>query len=124
MTVIPAEIVLFLRRALYARFARTAGDIDSECSLASPSDMTGPLAEFDRTRALLNAIGWNKKPPQQDDVALDLAVHGPTLIDALEYDRDMSDWLSHQEATESPEGRKRAAANAATIECFLSDLDT
>jgi hypothetical protein len=123
MTVIPAEIVLSLRGALYVRMAQAAGDIDTECSLASPGDLIGPLERFDRTRALLDAIGWDKKPPQQPDVELDLAVHGPALIDALEYDRDMSDWLSHQEATESPEGRKRAAANAAMIERFLGEMD-
>jgi hypothetical protein len=35
----------------------------------------------------------------------------------------MSEWLANQNTTESAEGRKRAAANAAMIERFLTELD-
>jgi hypothetical protein len=122
-TTIPADVVLILRGALYVGLARAAGDIGDECSLESPGDMIDVLAQFDRIRALLDAIGWEKKPQQQPDVELDRTVHGQALIETLEDDRESWDWLSYQETTESPEGRERAAANAAVIERFLGELD-
>jgi hypothetical protein len=51
------------------------------------------------------------------EVALDRA-----MIDALEADMDLFEWLAEQDRTETPEGRRRAAAKAKTIECFLASV--
>jgi hypothetical protein len=42
------------------------------------------------------------------------------MVEALEDDADLWDWLSHQEKTESAEGRQQARAKAGTIERFLA----
>lgn len=118
-TRIPADVGLLLRGGLYVGIARVTADISDECSLEDPGDLAGLLVHFDRTRALLDHIGWEKKPQQHHDLEVDDA-HRQALIETLEEDRESWDWLSHQETTESAEGRKRAAAKAKTIKRFLA----
>ncbi len=120
MIVVPADVGVDLRGALYVGLARVAGDINDECSLAEPGDLPSVLAQFDRIRGLLDHIGWDKKQ-QPHDLQVDV-VHRQLLIETLADDQEGLEWLSRQEATESPEGRKRAAARAATIGCFLAEL--
>lgn len=120
-TRIPADVGLFLRGALYVGLARVTADISDQCSLEDPGDVAGLLACFDRIRGLLDHIGWEKKPQQLHDLEVDDA-HRQALVETLEEDRESWDWLSHQEATETVDGRKRAAARAERIKHFLARI--
>jgi hypothetical protein len=116
-TIIPAQVVVLLRGALYADLRRACEDMPAGMPESHKrSGWAGVLARLDGARGALDVIGWEAPAEQQDMTAtLDTA-----MIEALEDDADLWDWLSHQEKTESAEGRQQARAKADTIERFLA----
>ncbi len=57
--------------------------------------------------------------PTPQDVEVTL---GATMIDALEAEIDLWEWLAEQDRTETAEGRRRAATNATTVKRFLVSI--
>jgi hypothetical protein len=119
MTRIPADVVVLLRGALYTDLARACEDAPGGMPEAhTHAGWADVLARLDGRRKALDVIGWDVAAPEQDmEVELDAA-----MIDALEFDMDLMEWLAEQERTESPEGRAQAAAKAKTIERFLASI--
>ena len=79
---------------------------------------TDVLARIDGAHKALDVIDWDTPTRQQDvEVELDRA-----MIDALEADIDLWEWLAEQDKTETPEGRARAAAKANTSKRFLASV--
>lgn len=119
MTRIPADVVVLLRGALYTELARACEDAPGVMPEAhTRSGWADVLARIDGARGALDVLGWDEPARQQGvEVALDAAI-----IDALEFDMDLFEWLAEQVRTESAEGRARAAAKAKTIECFLASI--
>jgi hypothetical protein len=119
MTRIPADIVVLLRGALYTELGRACEDAPGGMPEAhTHAGWAEVLARIGGARTALDVIGWDAPGRQQDmEVELDRA-----MIDALEADMDLMEWLAEQERTESPEGRARAAAKAKAIERFLASI--
>ncbi|MGA9876450.1 MAG: hypothetical protein WBQ21_11645 [Solirubrobacteraceae bacterium] len=114
---IPAQVVELLRGALYYELTRACEDMpDTMPKTRERAGWADVLARIDGARDALDLIEWDA-PAEQRDVTL---VLDATMIEALEDDADLWDWLSHQEKTESAEGRERARARADTIEQFLA----
>jgi hypothetical protein len=116
-TRIPADVVVLLRGALYTELARASEDAPGTMpETHTRSGWADVLARIDGARNALDVLGWDAPTRQQDmEVELDWA-----MIDALEADIDLWEWLAEQHRTETPEGRKRAAAKANTSKRFLA----
>lgn len=116
-TTVPAGIVVLLRGALYTGLTRACEDAPATMPDAHErGGWVDVLARLDGARGALDAIGWEAPDEQQDmTVALDAV-----MIEALVDDAELWDWLSHQEKTETAEGRERARAKADVIERFLA----
>ncbi len=118
-TTILAQVVVLLRGALYTELTRACEDMpDTMPATHERAGWADVLARLDGARGALDVIGW-EAPAEQQDVTV---VLGTAMIEALEADADLWDWLSHQEKTESAEGRERARAKADTIERFLATV--
>lgn len=118
-TLIPAPVVVLLRGALYSELRRACEDMPAGMPESHErSGWADVLARLDRARGALDMIGW-AAPAQQVDVT---GVLDAAMVKALEDDADLWDWLSHQEKTESVEGRRRARSKADTIERFLATI--
>ena len=119
LTRIPGDVVVLLRGALYAQLRRACED--APCGMPAEHSRSGwadVLEQVEGARAALDVMGWDTPTRQQDvEVGLDRA-----MIDALEADMDLWEWLAEQERTETAEGRRRAAAKAKTIERFLASV--
>ena len=118
---IPGDVVVLLRSALYTWLARAGSDLESACSLEDPGDVAPIVAEFDRTRALLDAIGWDKQ--QADGVEVDLAAHGQTITDALADELEHWQLTATELRTTSEAHRELAGIHAHTVETFLAGLE-
>jgi hypothetical protein len=119
MTLIPADVMELLRGALYTELARACEDAPATVPDAhTRSGWADVFARIDGARKALDVIGWDVADPQQEvQVELDQA-----MVHALDVDMEFWEWLAHQERTETPEGRKRAAAKANTIKRFLASV--
>ena len=119
-TRIPADVAVLLRGALYTELARACEDAPGGMPEAhTRSGWTEVLARIDGARKALDVLGWDAPVRQQGvEVELDAA-----MIDALEFDMDLFEWLAEQVRTESADGRARAAAKAKTIERFLASIE-
>ncbi len=80
-------------------------------TLTVPPLLLRPVAEAARRELESDA--------RQQDVEVELDA---AMIDALEADFDLWEWLAEQERTKTAEGRRRAAAKAKTIERFLASV--
>lgn len=94
---IPARIVRYLREALHSQLGAAAEDIaqaNHEGGRLRPVLYVEPLERFDRTRALLDLIGW-KEEPDEGPAIVNLVGHRPALLVALqaqvETERNMTD---------------------------------
>jgi len=114
---IPAEVVVLLRSVLRVEVARVAEELEPECSLQAPGDLSCLIARFDVFRVALDAIGWANRERQQP-VEIDFALYGQTIVDVLEADLDV--WLSTA-GSGAREVSEREDATAAVIERFLAE---
>jgi ribosome-binding protein aMBF1 (putative translation factor) len=94
MLKVPAAMVGRVRAGLHSVLGEAAQEIDL-ATLESSREVDGELytemlARFDRTRALLDAIGWVETAPVVP-VQLDLGVHRPALLDALDISLGVAD---------------------------------
>jgi CTP synthase (UTP-ammonia lyase) len=116
---IPADVVLMLREALYTELARACEDAPVTMPQAhTHSGWADVLARIDGASKALDVIGWDA-PTRQQDVEVELDA---TMIDALEADIDLWEWLAEQNRTETAKGRRRAATKATTIKRFLASI--
>ncbi len=94
---IPARIVRYLREGLHTQLGMAAEDIgqaNHEGGRLRPILYAEPLERFDRTRALLDVIGW-KDENDEGPAIVNLVGHRLALLSALqaqvETERDMTD---------------------------------
>jgi hypothetical protein len=121
---IPADAVLQLRGALYSEL----GDVAEELASAvrppereASDEWPKLVARFDRTRAVLDVIGWTERDPERD-VEIDLDLHRRVIVDALsdalEGERD----LMLEEGDAAKEQREHAGQRAKVIEAFAASV--
>jgi hypothetical protein len=121
---IPARIVRYLREALHSQLGMAAEDISQashEVGRARPVLCAESMERFDRTRALLDLIGW-KDTTDEGPATINLVGHRQALLTALQAqltaERDMTN--------DDPalEGAKKQIAcarrRAADIEQFVA----
>jgi len=119
---IPAEGVLQLRSAIYQELGSIAEDLAS-VHREPTGEQHGEWAElverFDRTRALLDRIGWRTRDPEHD-IEIDLDKHKATALTAL---HEQLDTERHLMDTHEPRQRERATKNARMTEAVLAMLE-
>jgi hypothetical protein len=93
---IPARIVRYLREALHSQLGMAAEDISEashEVGQERPMLYVEPLERLDRSRALLDLIGW-KDTAEEGPATINLIGHRQMLLRALQAqliaERDMS----------------------------------
>lgn len=95
--VIPGPLVGYVRAGLQWRLAYASQVIAAALIVprgtADPASYTVVLAQHDRSRALLNVIGWEWSASELD-VAVNLYRHGPELVEALRLVLDTETDLS------------------------------
>jgi len=86
MSTIPADIMRELRDALYHQLGAIAEDIASAPRESGElAEWAPPVGRFERTRALLDLIGWEARDPEL--ATLDIDCHRAVIEQALgEYD--------------------------------------
>jgi hypothetical protein len=122
MTNIPAEAVLRLREALYSQLGYIAEELASLARTPGREindEWSEPVARFDRTRALLDQIGWSERDPEQD-VEIDLDRHRQVILAALNDHLSIERYLMSEEGDHAAGQRQRAHARALTIESFMA----
>ncbi|MGD1056313.1 MAG: hypothetical protein ABR992_02770 [Solirubrobacteraceae bacterium] len=120
--VVPGDVVVILRGALFLELAGFAGELESVASTAAHMRDRGwvvPVARFDRARAVLDQLGWESRDPEVD-VVLDMRWYGRTIREALERELDSLRDLAQEDAGAQCEW---AMASAGVIERFLAGLD-
>jgi hypothetical protein len=123
MTTIPAKAVLRLREALYGEL----GDVAEELASVSRrprarqqrDKWAQPVARFDRTRALLDGIGWVQRDPEQD-VEIDLDRHRQAIVEALTAALEGERHLMAERGARAKQQRRNAHARAVRIEAFMT----
>jgi hypothetical protein len=122
MTTIPADAVLRLREALYSQL----GDVAEELASADRrpgreihDEWSTAVARFDRTRALLDEIGWSERDPEHD-VEIDLDAHRQAIVAALSEQLEAEHYLMAEQGQAVEKQRERARCHALTIEAFMA----
>jgi hypothetical protein len=122
MITIPADAVLRLREALYSQL----GDVAEELASADRrpgrevhDEWSEAVARFDRTRALLDEIGWSERDPERD-VEVDLDRHRHVIVDALSDQLDAEHFLMAEHGQAAEKQRQRARDHALTIASFMA----
>jgi hypothetical protein len=118
---IPADVLGELREGLFSLLCDVAGDLDGvfvRPAHKRDRGWVGPVARFDRVRALLDLIGWEQRAPEPD-VEVDLCWYGQAVEDALARELDSMRYLA-----EVDDGHQRewATRHAEVIERFLAGL--
>lgn len=123
MTTISAEAVLRLREALYGQLGEVAEELTPIILSRERehADWSEPVARFDRTRALLDEIGWNERDPERD-VAIDLDQHREVIIDALREALATEQHFMAEQGDHAAVQRQRAYARALTIETWAASV--
>ena len=119
MIAVPAAAVLRLREALYGQVGKVADEI-SEIVVTpwrADEDWSPLVARFDRTRVLLDEVGWNERDPERD-IQIDLDRHRQVIVEALSDELDGERYLMSEKGRGAKKQRKRAQARAATIETW------
>jgi len=121
MTTIPAEAVVQLREALYSELGNVAQELDEIVVTAERvhDGWSDPVARFDRTRALLDEIGWNERDPERD-AEINLDRHRQVIKEALSEALEGEHHLMSEKGEGAVQQRSRARARAATIEAFMA----
>ncbi len=121
MTTIPAEAVVRLREALHSELGNVAQELDEivVTSGRAHDDWSPPVARFDRTRVLLDEIGWNERDPERD-AEIDADQHGQVIVAALSDLLESERYLMAEEGPAVEKQRQRASAHALTIETFMA----
>jgi hypothetical protein len=123
MTAIPAAAVPRLREALYSELGNVAGELDEivVTNERAQDDWSEPVARFDRTRAVLDVLGWNERDPEHD-VEIDLDRHREVIEDALSAELDRERFLMSEKGQAAERQRQNARARALTIESWAASV--
>jgi hypothetical protein len=121
---IPARIVRVLRESLHSQLGMAAEDIglaSHEGGRRCPHLYAEPVGRFDRTRALLDLMGW-KDVEGEGPAIINFAVHRRTVLAALESQLQVE--RNAMEDDPKLKGAKEqivgAGRRAREIELFLS----
>jgi hypothetical protein len=123
MTTIPAAAVLRLREALYSELGNAAAEIDAirVTPRRAHDDWSPPVARFDRTRALLDELGWNERDPEHD-TEINLDQHRQVIVAALNAQLEVEHHLMSEKGDAAKTQRQRAYARALTIETWAKSI--
>lgn len=124
MIIIPAPAVLRLREALYHQLGDVAEELASADRRPGPKvhqEWSAAVARFDRTRALLDEIGWSERDPERG-VEIDLDQHRQVIVDALSDQLNAEHFLMAEQGQAAETQRQRARRHARTIEAFMTTV--
>ena len=123
MTTIPAAAVPRLRGALYSQLGKVADELDQIVVMArrAKDDWSEPVARFDRTRVVLDVIGWNERDPERN-VEIDLDRHRRVIVEALRDELDGERYLMSEKGQGAERQRQNARARALTIEAWAESV--
>lgn len=127
ITLIPAEVVTILRSALIGEMGEP---LDALCQATLAADrekhpewLKEPLAELDRYRAALDALGWFE-PEEEQPISLDLDSHRQQITKALRHQLAVEHSFMADSAGKKDPGSQHqytfAASNARIIEAFIT----
>jgi hypothetical protein len=122
MTKIPADAVLRLREALYGQIGDVAEDLATatrQPAREAREEWTEPVARFDRTRALLDEIGWNERDPERS-AEVDVDQHRQVIVEALSAQLESEHHLMSERGPAAAQQRHRARNYARTIEALMA----
>jgi hypothetical protein len=106
---IPAELMEYLRTCLHSELGGAADEIGSTTTQPMreryPEWYDDGLTRLDRTRALLDAIGW-ADPSDPAPFEIDLSAHSAALIAGLE----VAVVIAESDSTEAPDEQGRTDA--------------
>jgi hypothetical protein len=124
-TTIPADAVLRLRDALCSQLGYVAQELSSAVRERGrerhPEWFAEPVARFDRTRALLDEIGWREHGPEQD-AEIDLDQHRQVIVAALSDQLATEHHFMAEQGDAAKTQRERAHHYARTIETFAENV--
>ncbi|MFZ1153636.1 MAG: hypothetical protein WAN93_01890, partial [Solirubrobacteraceae bacterium] len=121
---IPARIVRYLREALHSQLGMAAEDIgqaNHEGGRLRPVLYAEPLERFDRTRALLDLIGWKDETDERPAI-VNLVGHRQALLGALQAQVETEREMVRDDPTLKGAEQQMACARrrVADIEQFLA----
>jgi hypothetical protein len=121
MTIIPAEAAVQLREALYSELGNVAQELDEivVTNERAQDNWSEPVARFDRTRTLLDEIGWNERD-HEHDVEINLDRHRQVIEESLSEALERERFLMSERGEGAAQQRSRARARAATVEAFMA----
>ena len=104
MSTIPAAAVAQLRVALHSELGNVAQELDEivVTSGRARDDWSPPVARFDRTRSLLDELGWNERNPERD-IDIDLDRHRQVIVEGLREALESERYLMSERAS-TPHG--------------------
>jgi hypothetical protein len=125
MTTIPAAAVLRLRDALYGQLSYVAQELASAVRARGrerhPEWFAEPVARFDRTRTLLDEIGWRDRDSERD-TEIDLDQHLQVIVAALRDQLATERHLGSEPGDAAKTQRERARRYALTIETWAKSV--
>jgi hypothetical protein len=124
MITIPADAVLRLREALYSQLGDVAEELATvdrrpRADREQRNEWAEPVASFDRTRLLLDEIGWCDRDPERG-AEIDLNQHRQIIKAALSADLDAEQYLMAEQGHGAEKQRQRARGHILTIESFMT----
>ena len=118
-TTVPAHVVPLLREAAYGQLASvTAAMAHASGSTSAQTTWPDLLARFDRTRALLDTIGWTDS---DGDAQIELAAHRRAIIDALRDHLPLERALIAERGEAAADQRRKARFRVRAIGTFAND---
>ncbi len=117
---IPAAVVRQLRGALFGQLGSVAEDLaalNNEPGREVRGEWSEHIERFDRTRALLDRIGWSEQAAE-GPTEIDLDRHRRAIVDSLRSDLEVARSLVDEEGDAAEGQRWRARAEAQRIEAF------
>lgn len=125
MTTIPADAALRLRDSLYSQLSYVAQELGSAVRAHGrerhPEWFAEPVARFDRTRALLDEIGW-REHDSEHDAEINLDQHRRVIVAALRDQLATEHYLGSEPGNAAKTQRERARRYARTIETFAESV--
>lgn len=129
MLTVPATIVVQLRGGLIDELGFAASDVSAASARSDrhlhlyPQRLTAPIERFERHRALLEEIGWTASN-QPMPLNIDLTVHRPALLEALESlltaERDLANLPPH--IARAGDQQPTAQRHTRELEQFLATI--
>jgi hypothetical protein len=123
--IVPAEIVIDLRTALYTQIGAIAEVLDSLTLKPDrdrhPQRYHQPLQNLDRIRRLLDTIGWSQSN-RRTSVELDLGEHRRALVGALQMALTVIDDAAAGDRTTPAPSEEAVRERTYTIRALLGSV--